>query len=282
MRGREAPPRPPSAPSAPPFSPGPSSPRRRWCRSPRWARPQPSRRPASAPHSSLLLSLTPSAMAAAAAEQQQFYLLLGNLLSPDNVVRKQAEVSESAAPARRSFSSAAGRLALGARRPAGRAARVGPAGGQRPRSPRARLPPGPGPSGPCSGGGAGCLAADPRTRATAPDAPRPRALHPSPALPPRVARQPSRAARPRQLLTRPASPTTPAAPFPIPAQGERVSCLSLPYGVFPPSPFLVSKRNCTRRSLQDRVKLPLRDPCLTTSLCSSSFESCLISRDLGL
>ncbi|KAI2569739.1 importin 5, partial [Homo sapiens] len=30
-------------------------------------------------------------MAAAAAEQQQFYLLLGNLLSPDNVVRKQAE-----------------------------------------------------------------------------------------------------------------------------------------------------------------------------------------------
>uniref|UniRef100_C9JZ53 Importin 5 n=1 Tax=Homo sapiens TaxID=9606 RepID=C9JZ53_HUMAN len=31
-------------------------------------------------------------MAAAAAEQQQFYLLLGNLLSPDNVVRKQAEV----------------------------------------------------------------------------------------------------------------------------------------------------------------------------------------------
>ena len=31
------------------------------------------------------------AMAAAAAEQQQFYLLLGNLLSPDNVVRKQAE-----------------------------------------------------------------------------------------------------------------------------------------------------------------------------------------------
>ncbi|XP_077014669.1 importin-5 isoform X1 [Tamandua tetradactyla] len=34
---------------------------------------------------------TISAMAAAAAEQQQFYLLLGNLLSPDNVVRKQAE-----------------------------------------------------------------------------------------------------------------------------------------------------------------------------------------------
>ncbi|KAI5141125.1 Importin-5 [Manis pentadactyla] len=30
-------------------------------------------------------------MAATAAEQQQFYLLLGNLLSPDNVVRKQAE-----------------------------------------------------------------------------------------------------------------------------------------------------------------------------------------------
>lgn len=27
------------------------------------------------------------------AEQQQFYLLLGNLMSPDNNVRKQAEVS---------------------------------------------------------------------------------------------------------------------------------------------------------------------------------------------
>lgn len=26
------------------------------------------------------------------AEQQQFYLLLGNLMSPDNTVRKQAEV----------------------------------------------------------------------------------------------------------------------------------------------------------------------------------------------
>uniref|UniRef100_A0A2K6F7Z9 Importin 5 n=1 Tax=Propithecus coquereli TaxID=379532 RepID=A0A2K6F7Z9_PROCO len=37
---------------------------------------------------------TISAMAATAAEQQQFYLLLGNLLSPDNVVRKQAEVTD--------------------------------------------------------------------------------------------------------------------------------------------------------------------------------------------
>nr|XP_028584102.1 importin-5 [Podarcis muralis] len=38
------------------------------------------------------LSLSQAAMAAAAEqEQQQFYLLLGNLLSPDNVVRKQAE-----------------------------------------------------------------------------------------------------------------------------------------------------------------------------------------------
>uniref|UniRef100_A0A8C8B4B9 Uncharacterized protein n=1 Tax=Otus sunia TaxID=257818 RepID=A0A8C8B4B9_9STRI len=35
-----------------------------------------------------------AAMAAAAEqEQQQFYLLLGNLLSPDNAVRKQAEVT---------------------------------------------------------------------------------------------------------------------------------------------------------------------------------------------
>lgn len=31
--------------------------------------------------------------AMAAAEQEQFYLLLGNLLSPDNAVRKQAEVT---------------------------------------------------------------------------------------------------------------------------------------------------------------------------------------------
>ncbi|KAB0372662.1 hypothetical protein FD755_015415 [Muntiacus reevesi] len=38
------------------------------------------------------LSKLRDAMAAAAAEQQQFYLLLGNLLSPDNVVRKQAEM----------------------------------------------------------------------------------------------------------------------------------------------------------------------------------------------
>lgn len=30
----------------------------------------------------------------AMAEQQQFYLLLGNLMSPDNTVRKQAEVSK--------------------------------------------------------------------------------------------------------------------------------------------------------------------------------------------
>lgn len=118
-----------SGPSAPPFPPGPSAPRRRWCRSPRWARPQPSRRPASAPHGSLLLSLTPSAMAAAAAEQQQFYLLLGNLLSPDNVVRKQAEVSESAAPRPRPLGAPI--LPLPGRPggpgcPAGRAARVGP------------------------------------------------------------------------------------------------------------------------------------------------------------
>nr|BAE36521.1 unnamed protein product [Mus musculus] len=39
-------------------------------------------------------------MAAAAAEQQQFYLLLGNLLSPDNVVRKQAEETYENIPGR--------------------------------------------------------------------------------------------------------------------------------------------------------------------------------------
>lgn len=55
-------------------------------------------------------------MAATAAEQQQFYLLLGNLLSPDNVVRKQAEVSELAAPRLRA---PAGVPALPRRRPAG-------------------------------------------------------------------------------------------------------------------------------------------------------------------
>lgn len=43
-----------------------------------------------------LAPLSSAAMAVAAEqEQQQFYLLLGNLLSPDNVVRKQAEVSDS-------------------------------------------------------------------------------------------------------------------------------------------------------------------------------------------
>lgn len=71
-------------------------------------------------------------MAAAAAEQQQFYLLLGNLLSPDNVVRKQAEVTELAAPdsapgpARRPSPDAAppglGRSAV--------AAQAGPGGGR--------------------------------------------------------------------------------------------------------------------------------------------------------
>ncbi|KAG8137568.1 hypothetical protein E2320_004795 [Naja naja] len=45
-----------------------------------------------------LAPLSSAAMAVAAEqEQQQFYLLLGNLLSPDNVVRKQAEARQMAA-----------------------------------------------------------------------------------------------------------------------------------------------------------------------------------------
>lgn len=39
-----------------------------------------------------------AAMAAAEQEQQHFYLLLGNLLSPDNAVRKQAEVPPAGRP----------------------------------------------------------------------------------------------------------------------------------------------------------------------------------------
>lgn len=73
-------------------------------------------------------------MAAAAAEQQQFYLLLGNLLSPDNVVRKQAEVTELAAPdsapepARRPFpAAAAAPPGLGS---SAVAAQAGPGGGR--------------------------------------------------------------------------------------------------------------------------------------------------------
>lgn len=44
---------------------------------------------AGAPPSSLSFPLA----AMAATEQEQFYALLGNLLSPDNAVRKQAEVT---------------------------------------------------------------------------------------------------------------------------------------------------------------------------------------------
>ncbi|KAJ8787277.1 hypothetical protein J1605_005863 [Eschrichtius robustus] len=78
-------------------------------------------------------------MAAAAAEQQQFYLLLGNLLSPDNVVRKQAEVTEIAPPAPDSAPRPA-RRPFPRRRPLGlgrsaAAAQAGP-GGRRPLSPR--------------------------------------------------------------------------------------------------------------------------------------------------
>lgn len=65
-------------------------------------------------------------MAAAAAEQQQFYLLLGNLLSPDNVVRKQAEVTElvslAGAP---TLSPTSPRRALAAQRRRRRPARTG-------------------------------------------------------------------------------------------------------------------------------------------------------------
>lgn len=59
----------------------------------------PARLPPSPP--ARLASRASAAMAAAAAaeqEQQQFCLLLSNLLSPDNAVRKQAEVSRAVAP----------------------------------------------------------------------------------------------------------------------------------------------------------------------------------------
>lgn len=99
MRGREAPPRPPLSPLPRPFPPGPPCPAPLLVPVPALGPPlPPARQRASRLLSplppSLSVSLTPSAMAAAAAEQQQFYLLLGNLLSPDNVVRKQAEVTE--------------------------------------------------------------------------------------------------------------------------------------------------------------------------------------------
>lgn len=78
-------------------------------------------------------------MAAAAAEQQQFYLLLGNLLSPDNVVRKQAEVRELVAhtpcPGRRADPSR-DTATPGLGRPAA-AAQAGP-GGRRLLIPRVR------------------------------------------------------------------------------------------------------------------------------------------------
>ena len=109
VRGHEAPPRPPLSPLPRPFWPAPpprpppqsraeagAGPRAGPAPAPPAGPPARLTAPVSPP--SFSLSLTPSAMAAAAAEQQQFYLLLGNLLSPDNVVRKQAEVTKRAAP----------------------------------------------------------------------------------------------------------------------------------------------------------------------------------------
>lgn len=271
MRGREAPPRPPlPPPSAPPCPPGPLAPRRRWCRSPRWARPQPSRRPASAPHGSLLLSLTPSAMAAAAAEQQQFYLLLGNLLSPDNVVRKQAEVSQSAAPAARradpsSPATATTSSAGPARWPSelvGRAAQVGP--GWADSGPAAhvrRSRPAP---------------ALPARAAAAPVASPPPRAH----VPPRLTRRPARSAagEPRTPfpLSPPGPPERPDPPhprarFPHPCRclptarpwETRVSLLPVAAWRRLPlkTPFWFLERTATSRCLQARGKLPLRDSC---------------------
>lgn len=60
-----------------------------------------------------------AAMAAAEQEQQHFYLLLGNLLSPDNAVRKQAEVPPAGRPggAGRAGKGRAGRREAVGRRP---------------------------------------------------------------------------------------------------------------------------------------------------------------------
>lgn len=82
-----------SAPAAPP-----PLPRLGWQRG-RLPPPLPARLPVPARPASLSFPFAAMAATAAEQEQQQFYLLLGNLLSPDNAVRKQAEVTAPPRPA---------------------------------------------------------------------------------------------------------------------------------------------------------------------------------------
>lgn len=82
-------------PAAPPPLPPP---RLGWQRG-RLPPPLPARLPVPARPASLSFPFAAMAATAAEQEQQQFYLLLGNLLSPDNAVRKQAEVTAPPHPA---------------------------------------------------------------------------------------------------------------------------------------------------------------------------------------
>ncbi|XP_063474570.1 uncharacterized protein [Symphalangus syndactylus] len=87
-RGRACRPAPPAVPATQPWPQPRPRPRPR-------SQPWPGCEAASLPHPRTAGGPRPAASdgtaGAMAAEQQQFYLLLGNLLSPDNVVRKQAE-----------------------------------------------------------------------------------------------------------------------------------------------------------------------------------------------
>lgn len=269
VRGREAPPCPPLSPLPRPFPPGPPAPRSCWCRSSRWARPRPSRRPASAPHGSclpsLLLSLTPSAMAAGAAEQQQFYLLLGNLLSPDNVVRKQAEVTELAPPGPR-LRAPAGAPILPATPPAGPwplsrggAGRAGRAAAAQPTCESAvgsqRCPPGP--SGPCSRG-ASCLpvAARAHVRPLLTSCPRPDGEAGRRGGVWGVGRAPGLPSPLSRFIPLGASPGLPAAVPPCPALWS-----PKPWLLPDPSPLLLSCPSLLTH------RLPLASPSLPIEMC---------------
>lgn len=171
-----------SAPAAPP---PPPLPRLGWQRG-RLPPPLPARLPVPARPASLSFPFAAMAATAAEQEQQQFYLLLGNLLSPDNAVRKQAEVTAPPRPAagpragcqlpggsregagrRRGRPSPTCERRHSCRRPRGRRAEaIGPArsraaaglrfpppGGPRASLTAARRPPAPGPARPGLGAG---------------------------------------------------------------------------------------------------------------------------------
>lgn len=152
-------------------------------------------------------------MAAAAAEQQQFYLLLGNLLSPDNVVRKQAEVSQSAAPAARRADPSTTSPAGPTRWPSelvGRAAQVGPGWADSGPTAHVRL------SRPAP--------ALPARAAAAPVASPPPLAH----VPPRLTRRPGRRRAPHPVPSLPAWPTRAARPRQPRARSRFPQPVSLP------------------------------------------------------